>query len=1123
VLQVLDLDADGSASNNNKIPLYWQQVHLMLTFRILVARTSSELAAAVMNSHKGDAREEPPYAKVTPAALSERLQLFQDLLAQLQDALVETERENAQKEDDNININSNSNKSNTTKEAAQILAQVAAAYQLSKVEKRVLQFLVTAKIQPSTCALFLVLPSTADYYTCLPGSGHGGDENMSFLSSTIRYVTAITAMEWKALANDDHPLCKDRVLIWEQEEYSDTSKLSVSSEACKAFLNLTTMTSEDKLKLAGTKLLELTNHGGGGEDDDEEALAALASANKHAPPKSDNSDDTVGDILSKLQNSSARRLVDDNDKDDNNDDDFDLLTELTKEQDLDADETIEPSQGEPSAEQEEEANTNINDDDEEEDRTKPRAFNNELDYLHQYFDIVMHKIALSRQRVAQDLRNASLNDTKPSWMRNAADNSAKQRSVGEISAKLRLESRKMDMSLALTRQQGNFYPRLELLAEQLAMDDFQKFVLVYLTGSMLSPVFKSCIQGEDSYGSDKNPKVGDLLVAYWDTFAEQVAARTYFYKSSTLLRKGIIKPINDYTPPPDLTDQQLRLDRRVLETIVGLDKESSEISQGSHLYEPKVSLDAVVLPDKLKETIMGSVAHFETFRAYRKHHPDFDEAISYGVGLTLMFCGKSGTGKTMTANAIAAKLGKKLLLVNFPLLNKQNGKDEGHETKFQSIFREAELSDAIIFFDECESLFSKRSRGGSIDTTELLTELERFEGIVFLATNRPFDLDEAMYRRINEVFQFKAPNYLERLDIWKLVTSHKAVPCDPSIDWESIALKYELTGGFIKNAVISALLDGVGRDPKSPRITEVDILNGCKKQVRGALQMVDFNERVIPKEGLSSLVVSKPVMDNLSEMVSLEKARGILFGSWGFDEDMRSRQGTTALFWGPSGTGRSRSAEAVGFELGKPLKVVDLPRLLSGRQGGHVSNDDTGAQAARTVFQEARLQDAVLVLDGFSLETEQGGGGGGSDDARLLNIVVREMARFPGVVIMMVDTTGSLDVFVSRIDKSLLKNLKFLVEFQLPSSSNRKILWEKLMPPALPVLKDIDYKKLAEGSNSFNVSHIGNAIYRAAAGAALRTNAKDRFVGMKDLNAAIEEEKTRGESAVDRWAKSQYI
>jgi len=478
----------------------------------------------------------------------------------------------------------------------------------------------------------------------------------------------------------------------------------------------------------------------------------------------------------------------------------------------------------------------------------------------------------------------------------------------------------------------------------------------------------------------------------------------------------------------------------------------------------------------------------------------------------------------LTANAIAAKLGKKLLLVNFPLLHQQSSRDSGNESsKYQSIFREAELSDAIIFFDECESLFSKRSSGGSADTTELLTELERFEGIVFLATNRPFDLDEAMYRRISEVFEFKPPNYLERLEIWKLVTSHKAVPCDPNIDWEAIALKYELTGGFIKNAVISSLLDAVGRDARSPKIMQDDILNGCKKQVRGALQMLDFNERVLPRGGLSELVVSEPVTERLRDIVSLEKARGILFGSWGFDDDMRSRQGTTALFWGPSGTGRSRSAEAIGYELGKPLKVVDLPRLLSEKKGQHDSNGEGGAKAARTVFQEARLMDAVLVLDGFSLQTEGNGSGGTGDDARVLNVVIREMTRFPGVCIMMVDTTGSLDVFVSRIDKSLLSGLKFLVEFQLPSFSNRNLLWEKCMPPTLPVSETIDYAKLSEASHDFSASHIGNAIYRAAATAALRTDAKERSVSMKDLFKAIADEKTRGESAVDRWVKAQYI
>lgn len=218
---------------------------------------------------------------------------------------------------------------------------------------------------------------------------------------------------------------------------------------------------------------------------------------------------------------------------------------------------------------------------------------------------------------------------------------------------------------------------------------------------------------------------------------------------------------------------------------------------------------------------------------------------------------------------------------------------------------------------------------------------------MFLATNRPYDLDEAMHRRITEVFEFKAPNYLERLEIWKLVTSPKSVPCDPTIDWQKIALQYELTGGFIKNAVMSALLAAVGRDPRSPLLTEQDIIDGCKKQVRGALQMVEFNDRVLPRAGMDELVLTHAVANQLRQMVGLEKARGILFSQWGFDAEMRTRQSTTALFWGPSGSGRSRAAEAIGFELGKPLKVVDLPRLLEQKSG---DSQDGGATSIRTYF-----------------------------------------------------------------------------------------------------------------------------------------------------------------------------
>ena len=81
------------------------------------------------------------------------------------------------------------------------------------------------------------------------------------------------------------------------------------------------------------------------------------------------------------------------------------------------------------------------------------------------------------------------------------------------------------------------------------------------------------------------------------------------------------------------------------------------------------------------------------------------------------------------------------------------------------------------------------------------------------------------------------------------------------------------------------------------------------------------------------------------------------------------------------------------------------------------------ATTRKEIFSEARLMDAVLVLDGYALEGGGGGGGGGGGESTILSLIVREMARFPGVVLMMLTTSASLDIFVSRLDKALVRGL----------------------------------------------------------------------------------------------------
>jgi SpoVK/Ycf46/Vps4 family AAA+-type ATPase len=357
--------------------------------------------------------------------------------------------------------------------------------------------------------------------------------------------------------------------------------------------------------------------------------------------------------------------------------------------------------------------------------------------------------------------------------------------------------------------------------------------------------------------------------------------------------------------------------------------------------------------------------------AQRPEEPLKSELAS---GLVVLLCGPSGTGKTMTVNAVAHHLQKRVLLVDLPSLQ-SGGSQKGSsgEGGLKALFREAEISNAVLFFDECESIFQQRSGGSSGLLNHLLIEIELYTGIVFLATNRQFDLDEAMYRRITSVFEFKSPDLIQRKKIWE-VTMRRFVPTGvvvsggDSIDWDSIALRYEFSGGFIRNAVGAATRRAVGRTyratkkglgavagaglgvatgaagipgaggagvagdaagegaagggavvppppppttaedststvPSSlttesaPTITQEDLMEGCKEQMRGSLQMKTFEHRVVPTAGLDALVMPSVQSAALHEVVGAERARAVLYGQWG----LQQQRGTAVLFVGMPG------------------------------------------------------------------------------------------------------------------------------------------------------------------------------------------------------------------------------
>lgn len=191
---------------------------------------------------------------------------------------------------------------------------------------------------------------------------------------------------------------------------------------------------------------------------------------------------------------------------------------------------------------------------------------------------------------------------------------------------------------------------------------------------------------------DDNCHVGQALSILCSDFSRQVECRRYFYRSGKLLSNGIVNLSRSrwHQGTGDLTDQRLILDRRVLDFSVGLDTEINELVEGSDLYEPKVSLQQVVLPVGQIDSLLEQCKAYDAFRRYRVDK-GLEDVLSYGNGLVIMLCGKSGTGKTMTVNAIARDMKKKVLLVDFQSLS---GRKDGGDTDadLRGLFREAQMN-----------------------------------------------------------------------------------------------------------------------------------------------------------------------------------------------------------------------------------------------------------------------------------------------------------------------------------------------------------------------------------------------------------------------------------------------
>lgn len=264
---------------------------------------------------------------------------------------------------------------------------------------------------------------------------------------------------------------------------------------------------------------------------------------------------------------------------------------------------------------------------------------------------------------------------------------------------------------------------------------------------------------------------------------------------------------------------------------------ASGLEQHARRIRPDVGWEDLVLPERPLTQL-----HELALRARHRDRVLGDWRLSAGGGrgrgVLGLFAGESGTGKTLSAEVVAAELGLDLYVVQLSsVVDKYVGETEKN---LERIFTEADRTDAVLLFDEADAVFGKRSevkdahdKYANMESAYLLQRLESFDGIALLTTNLRANIDEAFTRRLDLVVDFPFPDAGQRLALWRHGLTH--VPCAAGVDPAPLARDFELAGGSIRSAVVTAAYLAAGRDEP---VGDGDLLEGARREYRKAGRLV---------------------------------------------------------------------------------------------------------------------------------------------------------------------------------------------------------------------------------------------------------------------------------------------
>jgi SpoVK/Ycf46/Vps4 family AAA+-type ATPase len=640
----------------------------------------------------------------------------------------------------------------------------------------------------------------------------------------------------------------------------------------------------------------------------------------------------------------------------------------------------------------------------------------------------------------------------------------------------------------LLAHRSSSQPKLALdeICERFELDQFQRTTLLLAAAPSFSKRFEKYFSAlaDESFGGSLSVEV--LYVFFELNFSQRIDKRNEFSRKGKLIQENllIVDFPHRFQNTKDILELSLDVNQRTFGYLIGRMDLNDEFLEFSSIQEPLADFNHVVIDAEDKKRILAAVDNHHKYLKLREDW-GFDDVITYGKSPMMLFYGPPGTGKTMTAHAIAKHLGCKILNVDIPTFIAHRDADRF----LPGIFKEAKLQNALVFFDECEILFRDRA-SGSLLTTLLLTELERFEGVAVFATNLPESLDEAFLRRVMVRVKFPEPDIHARAAIWRNLLPPKA-PLASNLDLEALATRFEMSGGYIKNAVLMAVAKAIQENPENPLITNAILEDAAS----GQLISFRSGDMSVPKIRLNDVILPEKQLKQINSILDSYRHLPTILRRWKAG-GASQESSIVALLYGPPGTGKTMCAEAVAGEINRPLLIARTSTILSKYVGESEKN-------LNELFQKAKAEQAVLFLD----EADSLLGARQASDQRhdrsLVNLLLSLIERHKGIVLLATNHSEFLD-------EALRRRITHQIAFERPSATLRAKLWKLMLPGENELSQDVSIERLAE---QFDLSgaEIRTCVLRAATQAAV-INDKLTHAMLEEIATEIEGAKNNKKS-----------